>query len=80
LWIISAFLGNVELRMTMSAQGVDALVAVTQITIASCILNAALCAVAAVMVVAIWKAQLRQHENPVEPPPRGFAEPSPGPA
>lgn len=80
LWIISAFLGNIEMRMTLSAQGLDELVAVTQITIASCILNTALCAVAAVMVVSIWKAQLRQHENPVEAPPRGFAEPMSGPA
>jgi hypothetical protein len=79
LWIITAFLGNVELRMSMGAQGVDALVALTQIAIAGCILNAALCAVAAVMIVSIWKAQLNQHENPVEPP-RGFAEPSPGAA
>ena len=74
LWLISSFLGNIAMRVTLRADTNDELLVSSRLDVANCAVDIALYAVAAVLVTRIWQSQKTQRDNPAAALPSGFAD------
>lgn len=75
LWLLSIFIGNILMRLSLRARTVEELSAATQLAMVNCVIDVVLNLVAALLVTRIWGAQRTQHENPgAFAPTPGFAD------
>lgn len=75
VWLIFLFMGNVAQSVSRNANGLDDYRAVTQVALASGVVELLLCIVASILVSRIWRAQEAQRENPERyEPAKGFAD------